>query len=300
MQHDWTRDLHGYGGQWPAHRWPGGARLALSFVVNFEEGAELAIADGDERNESVYEACEEVKGAIDPCMMTHYEYGTRAGYWRLMDLLDRYGVKVTVSANGRAASRSPHLIRDAAGRGHEISCHGYRWETHAHMDEAAERECIARCVTAVREASGVTPVGWHTRSASSARTRRLLLEHGGFWYDSDAYNDDLPYVVNLDGQRHVVLPYCFDTNDMRFQPGGGFVFADDFTRYCMEAVDRLLAEGATAPRMLSIGLHLRIIGRPARIGGLERLFERVAARSDIWIARRRDIAAHWRGLEGLA
>ena len=179
MVSQWTRDLHGYNGNWPAVRWPGEARLALSFVLNFEEGAELAIADGDERNEAVYEACEEVKNAVDPCMMTHYEYGTRAGFWRIMDLLDRFGVKVTVSANGRAAARSPQLIREASERGHEISCHGYRWETHAHMDETAERACIARCVQAVREASGVPPVGWHTRSASSAQTRRLLLEHGG-------------------------------------------------------------------------------------------------------------------------
>ena len=307
MTQQWIRDFHGYGGQWPTVVWPEKARLALSFVLNFEEGAELAIADGDERNECVYEACEEVKNVFDPCMMSHYEYGPRAGYWRIMNLLDRYNVKVTVSANGRAALRSPQLIRDAVARGHEISCHGWRWESHARMDEATERDSIARCVQTIKDISGITPVGWHTRSASSCRTRDLLLEHGGFLYDSDAYNDDFPYLVERNGQRHVVLPYCFDTNDMRFQPGGGFVFAEDFTRYCLDAVERLLTESAgetglnssangetgSPCRMLSIGLHQRIIGRPARIGGLEALLERVCGREDIWIARRRDIAAHW-------
>lgn len=291
MDQKWTRDLRGYGGILPDHEWPNKARLALSLVLNFEEGAELSVADGDERNESVYEAREEVKNAIDPCMMTHYEYGTRAGYWRIMSLLDTFGVKVTVSANGRAAERSPELLRDAVSRGHEVSCHGYRWETHAHMSEDEERRDIARCVAAVREASGVTPVGWHTRSASSPHTRRLLLEHGGFLYDSDAYNDDTPYTLTVDGRRHLVLPYAFDTNDMRFQPGGGFIFAEDFSRYCGEAAERLVREDG--PRMLSVGLHLRIMGRPARIGGLERLLKQVCNREDIWIARRRDIAAHW-------
>lgn len=305
MTQQWVRDFHGYGGQWPNMVWPGKARLALSFVLNFEEGAELAIADGDERNECVYEACEEVKNVFDPCMMSHYEYGPRAGYWRIMDLLDHYGVKVTVSANGRAALRSPQLVRDAVSRGHEISCHGWRWESHAQMDETTERDCIARCVKTIEDISGTTPVGWHTRSASSCRTRRLLMEHGGFLYDSDAYNDDFPYLVKQNDQRHVVLPYCFDTNDMRFQPGGGFVFAEDFTRYCMDAVERLLLESAASSsgdgghgdagpcRMLSIGLHQRIIGRPARIGGLAALLDRICGREEIWIARRRDIAAQW-------
>jgi peptidoglycan/xylan/chitin deacetylase (PgdA/CDA1 family) len=159
------------------------------------------------------------------------------------------------------------------------------------MAEATERAVIAATVAAIREATGERPVGWHTRSASSVNTRRLLLEEGGFLYDSDAYDDDMPR--RLDGTRHVILPYAFDTNDMRFAPGGGFVQGEDFARYCIAAIDWLLREGAEAPRMLSIGLHLRIIGRPARMAGLEAVLAHAARLPGVWVARRRDIAAHW-------
>ena len=160
-------------------------------------------------------------GAVDPCMESHFEYGTRAGYWRIMALLDGFGVKTTVSACARALEQSPWLARDALDRGHEIACHGYRWETHAAMPEEVEREVIARSVETITRVAGLRPVGWHTRSAASANTRRLLVEEGGFLYDSDAYDDDLPYLVQVGGRPHVVLPYSFDTNDMRFQAEGG-------------------------------------------------------------------------------
>jgi peptidoglycan/xylan/chitin deacetylase (PgdA/CDA1 family) len=297
----WTRDFRGYGGEPPHPRWPGDARVALSFVVNFEEGAELAVADGDERNEKAYEIIEEVEGGIDPCMMSHYEYATRAGYWRIMDVLAAHGAQVTVSTCGRAAERSPALMRDAVARGHEISCHGYRWERHAHMSEEAERRDIARTFDAVRDASGRDPVGWHTRSAPSVNTRRLLVEHGGFLYDSDAYNDDLPYFVSGHGRPHLVIPYAFDTNDMRFGPGGGFVQASDFATYCIGAFDRLWREGdAGRPKLMSVGLHLRLIGRPARIGGLEAFLDHVNRKGGAWICRRADVARHWREVFGEA
>lgn len=292
--HTHDRDFRGYGGAPPAIRWPNGARLAVSVVVNVEEGAELSIGMGDERNEAVYEVVEEVRGARDLCMESHFEYGTRAGWPRIRALLQRYGVAATLNANGRAVALSPWLAREAVSDGHEVAAHGWRWETHAHMDEATERAAIARAVTAIRAATGTAPVGWHTRSATSVNTRRLLLEHGGFLYDSNAYNDDLPYRINVGGRDHVVLPYAFDTNDMRFQRDGGFVFAEDFARYCIEAFDRLYEEGATAPRMLSIGLHLRIIGRPGRIGGLERFLAHAASHPGTWFARRDAIASHWR------
>ncbi|WP_237213810.1 polysaccharide deacetylase family protein [Falsiroseomonas oryziterrae] len=288
------RDLSGYGRNPPDPRWPGGARLALSFVVNVEEGAELALSSGDERNESVYEAREEVVGHRDPCMETHYAYGSRVGLWRILDLLDAHDVKATFSACGRAVAAAPHLAAEPHARGHEVSAHGWRWETHARMPEATERAVIARTVAAIEAATGARPVGWHTRSAPSVNTRRLLIEEGGFLYDSDAYDDDLPRTVaRPDGRPHVILPYAFDTNDMRFQPGGGFVQADDFARYCIGAIDWLLREGRTQPRMLSIGLHLRIIGRPARMAGLEAVLAHVARTPGIWVARRCDIAAHW-------
>jgi peptidoglycan/xylan/chitin deacetylase (PgdA/CDA1 family) len=294
------RDFLGYGSTPPDPRWPGGARLALSLVVNVEEGAELSVAAGDERNEAVYEAHEEVPGAPDPCMLSHFEYGTRAGYWRIAEVLERFGACATVNACARAVELSPWLARDAVRRGHEISAHGDRWERHAGMSEGEERAVIARTVRTIADAAGVRPVGWHTRSASTVNTRRLLVEEGGFLYDSDAYNDDLPYLVEVAGRPHVVLPYAFDTNDMRFGPGGAFTLASDFAAYVIDAVDWLWREGARAPKMMSVGLHLRIIGRPGRIGGLERVLEHVTALGGVWIATRAEIARHWRALHGLA
>lgn len=284
-----TRDLKGYWGAEPAPCWPDGARLAVSFVVNIEEGAELSIAAGDERNESRYEANEEVRGAPDPCMESHFGYGPRQGYARIVKALAAHDAKATFSTCGRAAEATPWLIKDAVAQGHEISCHGWRWETHAGMDADTERDIIARTHDTLARIAGTPPVGWHTRSATSPQTRRLLREHGGFAYDSNAYDDDIPY---SDGGL-TILPYAFDTNDMRFSPGGAFVQAKDFSDYVIAGFDRLYAEGAKAARMMSIGLHTRIIGRPARIGGLETVLAHIAAHDDVWIARRRDIAACW-------
>jgi allantoinase len=285
-----TRDLVGYGRNPPDPRWPGGARLALSFVVNVEEGAELSLASGDARNESVHEIREEVTGQPDPCMETHYAYGARVGIWRILDAFDATGVKATFSACGRAVAANPHLARAPTEAGHEVSAHGWRWESLANMPEEQERAVIAGTVDAITKAAGTRPVGWHTRSASSMNTRRLLLEEGGFLYDSDVYDDDLP---RMDAPGHVILPYSFDTNDMRFSPGGGFVQPEDFSRYCTGAIDWLMREGKTTPKMLSIGLHLRIIGRPGRMPGLAALLEHVAKTPGIWVAPRREIAAHW-------
>lgn len=293
------RDFLGRGGAPFDPCWPGGARLAVSVVVNVEEGAELSIGDGDLRNETVHEVVEEVAGAPDLCMESHFEYGARAGYWRIADTLERFGVKATFSASARALARAPWMARDIVARGHEISAHSWRWERHADMDETTERAVIAKAVAAIREAAGRRPVGWHTRSSASVNTRRLLVEEGGFLYDSDAYNDDLPYLLDVDRRAHVVLPYAFDTNDMRFTKQGGFTFGADFARYCGDAFDQLIAEGATAPKMMSVGLHLRIIGRPGRIGGLLTLLERMTRTQDVWFARRCDIARHWRARMGL-
>ena len=284
-----TRDLRGYWGADPAPCWPNCARLAVSFVVNIEEGAELSVARGDERNESRYEAVEEVKGAPDPCMESHFGYGPRRGYQRITQALAAHDALATFSIRGRAAEATPWLIQDAVTRGHEISCHGWRWETHAGMDAKQERGVIHRTHETLAQIAGVAPVGWHTRSATSPQTRDLLKAHGGFTYDSNAYDDDIPY---MDGDL-VVLPYAFDTNDMRFTPGGGFIHARDFADYVIAGFERLYAEGAQAARMMSIGLHTRIIGRPSRIGGLEAVLSHIAAKADVWIAPRKDIAASW-------
>jgi allantoinase len=293
------RDFAGYRGREPDIRWPGDARLALSLVVNVEEGAELSIGMGDERNEAIYEAVEAVEGERDLCMESHFEYGTRAGWPRIRQSLRERGIRATLNANGRALEQSPWLAEEAVADGHEVASHGWRWERHVHMDEPTERRAIQRSVEAISRAAGVRPVGWHTRSATSVRTRGLLVEHGGFLYDSNAYNDDLPYLETVDGHEHVVLPYAFDTNDMRFFNRGGFTFGDDFARYCIDAFDRLYAEGERHPRMMSVGLHLRIIGRPARIGGLERFLDHTLNHPGVWFARRDEIAHRWRAGLGL-
>lgn len=259
--------------------------------MNVEEGAELSIGSGDERNETIPESGQLIEGAPDPCMESHFDYGARVGLWRVLDALDAEGMKATFSCCGRAVAQTPALAAEPAARGHEVSAHGWRWEMHAGMAEATERAVIARTVATLAEHAGVRPVGWHTKSAPSVNTRRLLMEEGGFLYDSDCYDDEVPRLAPGAARPHVILPYAFDTNDMRFRSGGGFVFAEDFSRYCIAAFDRLMAEGG---RMMSVGLHLRTIGRPARIGGLEQFLAHVARAGDaVWVARRMDIARHW-------
>jgi peptidoglycan/xylan/chitin deacetylase (PgdA/CDA1 family) len=287
------RDFIGYAGAPPKPRWPNDARVALSFVVNFEEGAEFAVSDGDTINEGIYEVDHRIDGP-DPCIESHFEYGSRAGWWRIMDLLDGFAAKVTVSACGRAVERSPALARDAVERGHEVAAHGWRWESHAGMAEDEERKAIRRTVAAIEQATGSRPVGWHTRSAASPNTRRLLVDEGGFLYDSDAYNDDLPYFVRVGGARHLVLPYSFDTNDMHYHHTQRFRGAD-FADYVLSAYDWLVREGASAPKMMSVGLHLRMIGRPGRIGALETILRHVTKDGAAWIAPRADIARFWLG-----
>ena len=288
------RDLIGYGAHPPHPRWPGGARVAVSLVLNLEEGAEYAVAEGDDRNEAVYEVIDRLDGIPDPCLQSHFDYGTRVGWWRIMDVLQRYGVPCTVSACGRAVERSPQLAQDAVRRGHEVSAHGWRWESHARMGEAEEREAIARTVAAIEHATGVRPVGWHTRSAASPHTRRLLMEEGGFLYDSDYYGDDLPVTMpGPQGRPYVVLPYAFDTNDMQFQHTHRFVRAHDFSGYVNDAFDWLWREGETAPRMMSVGLHLRMLARPGRMPALEQMLEHMLSRGQVWFARRDAIARHW-------
>lgn len=285
------RDFQGYGKQLPAVVWPGGARVAVSFVLNFEEGAEYSISDGDARNEAIYEVIDRQDSA-DPCIDSHFEYATRTAWWRIADLFDQFKAPFTLSSCGRAVERNPWLAQDAVARGHEVSAHGWRWETHAGMSEVAERTNIAATVKAITQATGQAPRGWHTRSVRTANTRRLLAEHG-FLYDSDAYNDDTPYFADVAGKRHLVLPYAFDTNDMQFHNTQRFSTAASFSGYVCDAFDWLAREGATMPRMLSVGLHLRMIGRPGRMKALDTILQHVTASNTAWIATREQIARHW-------
>lgn len=293
------RDLRGYGEHPPHAAWPNGARVAVSLVLNVEEGSERAVSRGDERNETVYDMVEDIIGKPNLTMESHFDYGTRAGYWRIVRVLQQYGAICTLNACAEALELSPWLAKDAVDRGYEISCHGYRWETHLNMTEAEERERIGRAVEAVRRACGVRPVGWHTRCPHTQNTRRLLAEEGGFLYDSDAYDDDLPRIETISGRVHVVLPYSLDTNDMRFQrPEAGFVRAQDFADYVNDAFDWLWKEGEYAPKMMTVGLHLRTIGRPARIVGLDRVLRHMSKTGKVWFARRNEIARHWLTVHG--
>ncbi len=287
------RDFTGYGATPPRVRWPGDARVAVSLVLNIEEGAELALSSGDARNEAVYEVHQELIGQRDLCMESHFEYGSRAGYWRVMRLLERFGVPVTLNLCTRALEPTPWIAADAVARGHEIMCHGWRWEDQADMDEATERALIAACVEQIKAACGVRPTGWHVRSHPSVNTRRLLRQEGGFVYDSNAYHDDLPVTLRDGDRPHVILPYAFDTNDMNFFRVPRFVQGDDFATYCINAFDWLAEEGRDVPRMMTVGLHTRIIGRPGRIAGLQRFLAHVAGSGCAWVARRDDIARCW-------
>lgn len=285
------RDLKGYGRTPPDPQWPGGARVAVSFVINFEEGAEMSLSAGDAHNEKVYEVTDEVVGVPDRCMESHFEYGTKAAWWRIADSLERLGVPATVSTCGLAAELSPWLIQDAVARGHEISCHGWRWEKHAHMEEAKEREIIARTVKALTDIAGTRPVGWHTRSTPSPNTRRLLVEEGGFLYDSDYYGEELPFWVTVDGKPQLVVPYSVTNNDGQF--GASIGTSDQWFSFVRDAFDMLYKEGATQPKMMSIGLHMRLIGHPARAVGLQRLLDHIQKHEGVWVTRRLDIARHW-------
>jgi len=289
------RDFTGYGANPPRVRWPGDARVAVSLVLNIEEGAELALSSGDARNESVYEVHQELTGHRDLCMESHFEYGSRVGYWRVLRVLERFGVPVTLNLCTRALQATPWIAADAVARGHEIMCHGWRWDDHAALDEATERVLISRCVAEIEAACGIRPVGWHVRSYPSVNTRRLLRQEGGFLYDSNAYNDDLPVTLRDGDRPHVILPYAFDTNDMNFFRVPRFVQGDDFAAYCISAFDWLAEEGRDVPRMMTVGLHTRIIGRPGRIAGLQKFLAHVAGSGAAWVARRDEIARFWLG-----
>ncbi len=290
---EYARDFRGYGPHPPNPHWPGGARVAISMVLNIEAGAELNQADGDERNNSVYEINELVEQGPDFCMSSHFDFGPRAGYWRLIRLLEEFDIPASASCCGRSLERMPWLGRDLIERGHEVSCHSYRWERHSEMSLEKEREMIRRAVDAIERACGQAPVGWHTRGAPSVNTRRLLAREFGFKYDSDAYDDDLPYLREIEGERYVIMPYAFDTNDMGFMPGGKFSLASDFAECCINAFDVLHEEGREHPKMMSVGLHPRLIGRASRIKGLRDFLEHVRTKGGAWFSRRMDIAEHF-------
>jgi allantoinase len=296
-QEPYPRDLIGYGSDPPHPHWPDEALIAVSLVLNYEEGGEACVLHGDAHSESVLTdlgAVDALPGARDLNVESLFEYGSRVGFREIMRLLQSVRAPATVFAVGMALERNPAAAAEIAQSGFEVACHGERWIDYQFVPEDVERAHIVRNVETITRLIGRKPVGWYT-GRPGPNTRRLVVETGGFLYDSDAYNDDLPYWTQVSGRRHLVVPYSFDANDSRLQRGGDFSTGDEFLSYCRDAFDWLYRMGAEGrPRMMSIGLHGRIIGRPGRIGALARLLEHIQRHERVWLCNRAAIAQHWR------
>lgn len=304
----YPRDLVGYGRNPPQAQWPGNARVALQFVLNYEEGGENSVLHGDAGSEQFLS--EMFNPAAYPdrhlSMEGIYEYGSRVGVWRILREFERRGLPLTVFGVSMALERHPDVTAAFRELGHEIACHGWRWIHYQNVDEATEREHLMHGMAILERLTGarrdqpdaVHGVGWYT-GRDSPNTRRLVVDHGGFEYDSDYYGDDLPFWMKVrksDGAvvPHLVVPYTLDCNDMRFSLPQGFSQGDDFYAYLRDSFDALYAEGAETPRMMSVGMHCRLLGRPGRIVALQRFLDHVAKHDRVWVCRRIDIARHWK------
>ena len=295
----YPRDLLGYGQNPPKANWPGGARIAVQFVLNYEEGAENCVLHGDAASETFLS---EIIGARafearHMSMESLYEYGSRAGFWRLHRLFNKYQLPVTIYGVAMALERNPDAVEAMLESGWEIASHGYRWIDHQFMPEDIEREHIRTAIEIHTRVTGSRPLGWYT-GRDSPNTRKLVIDQGGFLYDSDSYADDLPYWTQEyahinNGKPHLIIPYTLDSNDMRFAAAQGFNCGDQFFTYLKDSFDALYAEGEFAPKMLNIGLHCRIIGRPGRIQALEKFIHYILQHNDVWVCRRDAIARHW-------
>jgi allantoinase len=289
-----SRDFVGYGAHPPHAAWPNGARVAVNIVINYEEGSEPSIADGDGYTETAL--TEGGGGGFDGrdlAAESMFEYGSRAGFWRLVRLLSERGLTATIFGCALALERNPAAAAEIVARGYDVCCHGYRWELHGRMSESQERERIRMAIESLTRTVGERPRGWYCRYSPGVNTRRLLVEEGGFTYDCDSYNDDLPYWVQVGGRDHLVVPYSLANNDTKLVRGAVGT-GREFFEYLKEGFDFLYEEGATSPKMMSVGLHMRLVGHPARASGLARFLDHIAARPDVWICRRGDIADHWR------
>lgn len=293
----YPRDLVGYGQHLPTFHLPRGARIALQFVLNYEEGGENSVLHGDRHSETFLSEIIGAKAYEDRhmSMETLYEYGSRAGFWRIHRLFVERNLPLTIFGVASALKRNPEAVKAMLDAKWEIACHGLKWIDHQHMPIDEEREQIAEAIRIHTEITGSRPLGWYT-GRDSPNTRDLVLAEGGFSYDSDSYADDLPYWVenpHANGFPHLVIPYTLDTNDMRFVSPQGFNSGDQFYTYLKDAFDVLYEEGKDTPKLLNVGLHCRVIGRPARFKSLQRFLDYVQSKSDVWICRRIDIANHW-------
>jgi allantoinase len=292
---DYPRDMAGYGAKPPHAHWPGNARLALQFVINYEEGGENNILHGDPACEAFLTetvGAQPIPGVRHMNTESVYEYGSRAGFWRLHRLFTGRHVPVTVYGVSMAMARNPAAVEAMLKADWEIATHGYRWIDYQFMPEELEREHMAKAIELHKKLTGSRPTGWYLGRVS-ANTRRLVAEEGGFIYDADSYADDLPYWVTVAGKHQLIVPYTLDANDMRFAAMQGFNSGDQFYAYLRDAFDTLYAEGETAPKMMSVGLHCRLVGRPARIAALAKFINYAMQHPKVWICRRIDIAKHW-------
>ncbi|OBT28599.1 MULTISPECIES: allantoinase PuuE [Vibrio] len=295
MNKDYSRNLIGYGANPPNPQWPGNARVAVSFVLNYEEGGERCLLHGDDESEaflSEIPSAQPIKGERHMSMESIYEYGSRAGVWRVLRLFDEYEIPLTVFAVAMAIERHPDVAKAMVEAGHEICSHGYRWIDYQYIDESEERDHMTKAIEIIQQVTGQRPQGWYT-GRTGPNTRRLVAEEGGFLYDSDAYDDDLPYWHTETGYPQLVIPYTLDVNDMRFSTAQGFNSGEQFFQYLKDTFDTLYMEGETAPKMMSVGLHCRLIGRPGRIAALRRFLDYVKEHDSVWLCRRIDIANHW-------
>ena len=291
-----SRDLVGYGSHPPDVTWPNGARVAVNFVMNYEEGSEYSFDDGDGRTDVALTEVAQARvpqGVRDLAAESMFDYGARVGFWRLYRLFQARGLPLTVFASALALERNPVAAQAIAGTDWDIVCHGWRWIEHYLLDEETERDHIARAYDTIKAAVGRAPEGWYCRYGPSPATRRLVVEHGGFSYDSDAYNDELPYWQTVAGQSHLIVPYSLATNDAKLV-GGPLVTGRAFGDYLIDSFDVLASEADLHPRMMSVGMHTRVLGHPGRIVGLTAFMDHLAGRDDVWICRRADLAAHWR------
>ena len=300
QQQTYPRDLAGYGRNPPHARWPGQARVALQFVLNYEEGGENCVLHGDPASEQFLS--EIVGAAAYPArhmsMESIYEYGSRVGVWRILREFEKRGLPMTIFGVATALQRSPEVTQAFQELGHEIACHGLKWIHYQNMDIETERAHMQEAVQIFRELTGSAPLGWYT-GRDSPNTRQLVVEHGGFAYDSDYYGDDLPFWTEVETSGgvkapHLVVPYTLDSNDMRFATPQGFNTSEHFYQYPKDSFDVLYEEGEDAPKMLSIGMHCRLLGRPGRFRALQRFLDYVQSHDKVWICRRIDIAEHWK------
>lgn len=287
------RDFVGYGPKLPDPKWPGGARLAVNFCINYEEGSEPSIPDGDERSETgLTEGGSIGLAGRDLAAESMFEYGSRVGFWRLDRLFEERAMTATLYGCALALERNPLVCERIRERGYDVCAHGWRWEHHQALSEADERERIRRATASIIRTTGAAPAGWYCRYGPSVNTRRLVVEHGGYLYDSDAYNDELPYWTKVAGRDHLVVPHGLVNNDTKFIRGA-MLTGDDFFTYMKDAFDVLYREGRTQPKMMTVSLHLRLIGHPGRSAGLARFLDYIGGFPDIWICQRQEIARHW-------